>query len=181
MSQIRGLATVLFPNALREETWWAGLQWRNDHTKFYDNRSAGSKVEFVGSTDRRTHRWHGDLISLVFCVEEKEQARNSTERAIAFGLQLASPPGFSLKYLEAFLDKWPVAKSRADVTAKYLRRISWLCPPAAHNWLHDILGAAGSLQASDTTKKNLRGFGPLANYADRATAACWRSSANFCG
>jgi hypothetical protein len=27
----------------------------------------------------------------------------------------------------------------------------------------------------------LRGFGPLANYADRATAACWRSSANFCG
>jgi hypothetical protein len=28
-------------------------------------------------------------------------------------------------------------------------------------------------------KKKLRGFGPLANYADRATAACWRSSANF--
>jgi hypothetical protein len=27
----------------------------------------------------------------------------------------------------------------------------------------------------------LRGFGPLANYAYRATAACWRSSANFCG
>jgi hypothetical protein len=25
------------------------------------------------------------------------------------------------------------------------------------------------------------GFGPLANYADRATAACWRSNANFCG
>jgi hypothetical protein len=31
------------------------------------------------------------------------------------------------------------------------------------------------------TKKNLCGSGPLANYADRATAACWRSSANFCG
>jgi hypothetical protein len=30
-------------------------------------------------------------------------------------------------------------------------------------------------------KKNLHGFGLLANYADRATAACWRSSANFCG
>jgi hypothetical protein len=28
-------------------------------------------------------------------------------------------------------------------------------------------------------RKKLRGFGPLANYADRATAACWRSSANF--
>jgi hypothetical protein len=30
-------------------------------------------------------------------------------------------------------------------------------------------------------KKNLGGFGPLAKYADRATADCWRSSANFCG
>jgi hypothetical protein len=29
--------------------------------------------------------------------------------------------------------------------------------------------------------KKLRGFGPLANYADRATAASWRSSSNFCG
>jgi hypothetical protein len=29
--------------------------------------------------------------------------------------------------------------------------------------------------------KKLRGFGPLANYADRATAASWWSSANFCG
>jgi hypothetical protein len=28
-------------------------------------------------------------------------------------------------------------------------------------------------------KKKLRGFGSQANYADRATAACWRSSANF--
>jgi hypothetical protein len=27
----------------------------------------------------------------------------------------------------------------------------------------------------------LRGFGPLANCADRATAASWRSSTNFCG
>jgi hypothetical protein len=30
-------------------------------------------------------------------------------------------------------------------------------------------------------KKKLRGFGPLANYSDRATAASWRSSTNFCG
>jgi hypothetical protein len=29
--------------------------------------------------------------------------------------------------------------------------------------------------------KKLSGFGPRANYADRATAACWQSSANFCG
>jgi hypothetical protein len=29
-------------------------------------------------------------------------------------------------------------------------------------------------------KKNLRGFGPLANYADRAAADSWRST-NFCG
>jgi hypothetical protein len=27
-------------------------------------------------------------------------------------------------------------------------------------------------------KNKHRGFGPLANYADRATAACWRSSAS---
>jgi hypothetical protein len=30
-------------------------------------------------------------------------------------------------------------------------------------------------------KKKLRDFGPLANYADRATAASWQSSGNFCG
>jgi hypothetical protein len=30
-------------------------------------------------------------------------------------------------------------------------------------------------------KKTLRGFGPLANYADRATATSWRSSTNCCG
>jgi hypothetical protein len=30
-------------------------------------------------------------------------------------------------------------------------------------------------------KTKLRGFGPRANYADRATSACWRGSANFCG
>jgi hypothetical protein len=29
--------------------------------------------------------------------------------------------------------------------------------------------------------KKLRGFGPLANYAGRATAASWRSITNFCG
>jgi hypothetical protein len=32
-----------------------------------------------------------------------------------------------------------------------------------------------------TKKKKLRGFGPLADHADRATAASWRSSTNFCG
>jgi hypothetical protein len=30
-------------------------------------------------------------------------------------------------------------------------------------------------------KKKLCGFGPLAYYADRATSACLRNSANFCG
>jgi hypothetical protein len=30
-------------------------------------------------------------------------------------------------------------------------------------------------------QKILRVFGPLVNYADRATAAPWRSSTNFCG
>jgi hypothetical protein len=31
------------------------------------------------------------------------------------------------------------------------------------------------------TKKKLRGPSPRANYNDRATAACWLVSANFCG
>jgi hypothetical protein len=35
--------------------------------------------------------------------------------------------------------------------------------------------------ASKSALGPLRGFGPLANYADRATAASWRSSTNFCG
>jgi hypothetical protein len=30
-------------------------------------------------------------------------------------------------------------------------------------------------------ERKLRGFGPRANYTDRATAAFWRSSTNFCG
>jgi hypothetical protein len=30
-------------------------------------------------------------------------------------------------------------------------------------------------------KTTLRGFSPRANYADRATAACWQNIANFCG
>jgi hypothetical protein len=46
---------------------------------------------------------------------------------------------------------------------------SGLCPVVSFQQLHSV----------DTIK--LRGFGPLANYADRATAACWRSSASFCG
>jgi hypothetical protein len=31
------------------------------------------------------------------------------------------------------------------------------------------------------TKKKLHGLSPRANYTDRATAACRRSDANFCG
>jgi hypothetical protein len=48
-----------------------------------------------------------------------------------------------------------------------------------------LLFRLGSMVNGSTShiniKKTLRGFGPLANYADRATAACWRSSGNFCG
>jgi hypothetical protein len=32
-----------------------------------------------------------------------------------------------------------------------------------------------------TKTKKLNGFGPRAKYTGRATSACWRSSANFCG
>jgi hypothetical protein len=42
-----------------------------------------------------------------------------------------------------------------------------------------ILGAESII---DRLKQNkLRGLSPWANYTDRATAACRRSSANFCG
>jgi hypothetical protein len=51
-----------------------------------------------------------------------------------------------------------------------------------------ILALECSLEKAKKTKaqtildeKQLRGFGPLANYADRATAASWQSSTNFCG
>jgi hypothetical protein len=33
----------------------------------------------------------------------------------------------------------------------------------------------------ELVKTKLRGFDPRVNSADRATAACWRSSTNFCG
>jgi hypothetical protein len=36
------------------------------------------------------------------------------------------------------------------------------------------------LHHSLSYKNKLRGFGPRANYTDRAIAACWPSSANFC-
>jgi hypothetical protein len=42
-------------------------------------------------------------------------------------------------------------------------------------------GPLSSGVQTEILKKKLLGFGPLANYADRTTAACWRSSANFCG
>jgi hypothetical protein len=52
-----------------------------------------------------------------------------------------------------------------------------LDPTLSNNNL--ALTIASSLRVILTYKKNLRDFGPLVNYADRATAACW-SSANFC-
>jgi hypothetical protein len=44
-----------------------------------------------------------------------------------------------------------------------------------------VMMSGSETQPAKMTKKELRGFGPLANYADRATAASWRSSTNFCG
>jgi hypothetical protein len=47
----------------------------------------------------------------------------------------------------------------------------------------ELSGAAMSiiLTTVKVIPKKLRGFGPIANYADQATAACWRSSDNFGG
>jgi hypothetical protein len=44
-----------------------------------------------------------------------------------------------------------------------------------------ILTVLAEIWVFSSILKKLRGFGTLANYADRATAACWPSSANFCG
>jgi hypothetical protein len=44
-----------------------------------------------------------------------------------------------------------------------------------------LLTGAALSELEQKKKKKLRGFGPLANHADRATAASWRSSTNFCG
>jgi hypothetical protein len=44
-----------------------------------------------------------------------------------------------------------------------------------------LLRAGGLCNLQEIRKNELRGFGPLAKYADRATAACWRISAKFCG
>jgi hypothetical protein len=49
-----------------------------------------------------------------------------------------------------------------------LNHTTWSYNPEDHTLLYKL-------------KLKLRGFGPRANYADRATAACWQSSANFCG
>jgi hypothetical protein len=42
-------------------------------------------------------------------------------------------------------------------------------------------GAPDIDKTVNVKRTKLHGFGLRANYADRATAACWRSSANFCG
>jgi hypothetical protein len=61
--------------------------------------------------------------------------------------------------------------------------------PFNYSSLHSVTGMDWNSQSLNEDsavnlhlkKKPLRGFGPLANYADRATAASWRSSTNCCG
>jgi hypothetical protein len=52
-----------------------------------------------------------------------------------------------------------------------------------HEWvqMHSTVILAYKIRTIKYNKKKLRGFGPLANYADRATAASWQSSTNFSG
>jgi hypothetical protein len=54
--------------------------------------------------------------------------------------------------------------------------------PCSQEPVNDLYSALGESSPHHLIlKKKTRGFGPLANYADRATAAWWRGSANFCG
>jgi hypothetical protein len=50
-----------------------------------------------------------------------------------------------------------------------------------HVWHPSCTNFSAVEMLHNLKKKNLRGFGPLANYADWTTAASWRSSANFWG
>jgi hypothetical protein len=43
-----------------------------------------------------------------------------------------------------------------------------------HSTLYS-LATDGAIKRTKPSKTKLRGFGPRANYTDRATAACWRS------
>jgi hypothetical protein len=52
-----------------------------------------------------------------------------------------------------------------------------LCPTLTINSNNQILTLIPGCHYSGFSHS----FGPLANYADRATAASWRSSTNFCG
>jgi hypothetical protein len=79
---------------------------------------------------------------------------------------------------------------KAFLYSGYLSTLTWKSD--VQNEMRPTSGASisvpvNSLQLSRcgryviVIKNKLRGFGPRANYADEATAACWRSSANFCG
>jgi hypothetical protein len=46
---------------------------------------------------------------------------------------------------------------------------------------HNTVAESYGIQVQTEIKTKLLGFGPRASYTDLATAACWRSSANFCG
>jgi hypothetical protein len=61
-----------------------------------------------------------------------------------------------------------------------------VCIHVSHLMMFPLIETCIGMQnkANSKNKKKtqqLRGFGPLANYADRATAASWQSSTNFCG
>jgi hypothetical protein len=64
---------------------------------------------------------------------------------------------------------------------KQTNPMDWFCNVKLEEGMNIGLGGneRRTHQGLNEKKKNLPGFGPLANYADRAAAACWRSSANF--
>jgi hypothetical protein len=87
--------------------------------------------------------------------------------------------GSSMEYIaKLFLKSWACIKTMA------LIEFGFQCCNE-ENYLTKTISGGRTFNANwnvnISVRRKLRGFGPRANYADRATAACSRSSANFCG
>jgi hypothetical protein len=73
-----------------------------------------------------------------------------------------------------------ICAERSGNGARFIRAVRFPLPILIPQTSQHSLVIRHSI-VSILTKTKLRGFGPRANYGDRATVACWRSSANCCG
>jgi hypothetical protein len=96
----------------------------------------------------------------------------------------AAIPFVSFVLVTPYVDMIRVSATLALTADLQLERVSsesWLPPtaaskhgPRANHYSLFVISIPACMQ-TDEWKTKLRGFGPRANYTDRATAACWRS------